>query len=137
MPLMVSSTIWVTRVSTTAAAAQGYAVSTETTGGSISGYSLTGSRSKLIMPHTTSSRLKTVARTGRRMDTSERIMELPGTTAGFAGLNYVDGTARPDPGKTLNDHLLPVVQTADHFQFSRISPTADNLFFLDRVVGRH
>ena len=46
----------------------------DTTGGSMSGYSLTGSRSKLMMPNTTSKRLKTVASTGRRMDMSERNM---------------------------------------------------------------
>jgi hypothetical protein len=33
-------------------------------------------------------------------------MELPGTKAGFASFDHVDGTARPDAGKTLNDHLL-------------------------------
>jgi len=49
-------------------------VVTDTIGGSIAGYSRTGRRKKAAMPSTTMSRLMTVAKTGRLIETSDRTM---------------------------------------------------------------
>ena len=66
--------ISVIRVSTTAAAAPGYMVSIETTGGSMFGYSRNGRRSNDTSPKATSSSDMTAASTGRVTETSDRIM---------------------------------------------------------------
>ena len=72
-PAIRSSTSWVMRDSTTLAAAPGYATSTETIGGSMAGYSRTGSEKKAMAPASTMMRLTTAANTGRLTETSERI----------------------------------------------------------------
>ena len=86
MPLTASSSTWVMRDSTTAADAPVYVVVTDTTGGSMFGNSRSGSRVKAIVPSTISSRLATVARTGRRIDRSEMTtgQRRPGLDCGFS-----------------------------------------------------
>ena len=76
-PAIRSSTISVIRVSTTFAAAPGYDVSMETIGGSMSGYSRNGRRSKATSPKAINSKLMTEAKTGRLTDRSDRTIVSP------------------------------------------------------------
>ena len=71
MPATESSMTCVIFVSMMAADAPRYAVVIETVGRSMSGYSRTDSRCSDTMPKMTSSMLKTVAKTGRRTESSE------------------------------------------------------------------
>src|SRR5690554_1759899 len=71
---MAASTTSTTSLSMTSGEAPVYSTDTETTGGSMSGFSRTASCRKEATPKTTIRRLRTVARTGRLIETSERII---------------------------------------------------------------
>ena len=70
MPAIESSKVLAICDSMTSADAPGYRTLTVTTGSSIFGYSRTDKRVKLTAPINTTSKDKTVARTGRRMEVS-------------------------------------------------------------------
>ena len=79
MPATASSSTWVTWLSIIWADAPLYRVTIETVGGSMSGYSRIARRSNAKSPKIIRTRLTTVAKTGRLIDTSDRtIAQSPG-----------------------------------------------------------
>ena len=95
MPASASSSTCVMRVSTTAADAPGYSTETETIGGSIAGSSRSVRRVNAIRPSTTSSRLITVAKTGRRIERSDRTTSAAGSRGG-RGVRHARAVAQLD-----------------------------------------
>ncbi len=130
MPAISFSRTCVTRLSMISAEAPRYRVSTETTGGLMSGYSRSASWSSASTPTITSTRLMTAAKTGRRTEVSEMIIG-PDLAAG----QRRDRHAGADLLGTLCDYgvtLFEAVHDLDHTWH----PSADadlplhGLFFL-------
>src|SRR5690625_404216 len=129
MPATLSSSSWVTRAATTAAEAPMYSVRTDTMGGSMSGYSRRVRRSKATLPKTTSSRLMTMAKTGRRTAVSDSSMSVdsPGGNA--------DDVAGADRHEAVPDDQVPGLQAGDDLRPAGLAPADLHLHLTDPVGG--
>src|SRR5688572_5665447 len=149
MPATASSSTCVIRVSTTAADAPGYATCTDTIGGSMFGSSRSVSRVNAMMPTTTSSRLITVAKTGRRIDRSERLIASArrGRRRGVgrlrpAGLRRLrrdlgDPRAVAQLHRTVDDDAFAGGETLQDLDFAGAARTEFDAALLDGAVGLH
>src|SRR5699024_1508909 len=115
----------------TAAEAPTYSVRTERMGGSMSGYSRRVSRSKATLPKTTSSRLMTVAKTGRRTAVSDSSMsvEPPGWNANdVAGADCHEAVANHQVTRCQARHdFCPAGLAAADFHLDLTDPQAGGI----------
>src|SRR5690606_3784132 len=95
----------------------------------MSGYSRTASRWSDVSPKMTSSRLMTVAKTGRRTETSAiRI------ASGRVAADFFDRRAVPHVLRAFDDHALPFREARDDLDVARPALADANLAPLDDAI---